>query len=339
MAPKKHCVTLIPGDGIGPEIAEAVKAVLSAADVRIDWDEQQAGQAALEAGGSLLPKATLQSIRGNGVALKGPLTTPVGKGFQSLNVQLRQHFDLYANLRPVKSFKAVKSRFDNVDLVIVRENTEDLYTGIENELIPGVMQAIKIITAKASERIAQFAFRYATNLKRAKVTVIHKANIMKKTDGLFLDSARKIAKRYPKITCDDKIVDNTCMQLVMRPEQFDVLLTENLYGDILSDLAAGLVGGLGLAPGANLGQKVAIFEAVHGSAPDIAGKGVANPIALLLSACMMLDHLGELKAATRIREAVDKILGQSRVLTPDLKGQGTTASLTKALLAQLRDLS
>ncbi|MDQ3010675.1 MAG: isocitrate/isopropylmalate dehydrogenase family protein, partial [Acidobacteriota bacterium] len=299
-----HKVTLIPGDGIGPEITGAVVRIIEAAGVEIEWDSYIAGAEALTRFGDPLPQAVLESIQRNKVALKGPLTTPVGTGFSSVNVRLRKTLDLYANLRPVRTLPGIVTPFGDLDLVVVRENTEDLYSGIEHIVVPGVVESIKIITEKASTRIARFAFEYAVREGRKKITAIHKANIMKLSDGLFLDCFRKVAAEYPGIQADDKIVDNACMQLVMKPQQFDVLLLENLYGDIVSDLAAGLVGGLGIVPGANIGELGSVFEAVHGSAPDIAGKNLANPTALLQSAILMLRHLGERDAASLIERAM-----------------------------------
>ena len=278
-----HRITLIPGDGIGPEVSAAVVRIVVAAGVEIEWERFVVGGRAQDLSGSTLPDEVIESIRRNGVALKGPVATPIGTGFESVNVRLRKVLDLYANLRPVRNLPGVESRFGDVDLIIVRENTEDLYSGLEHEVVPGVIESLKIITEKASTRIAAFAFDYAKAFGRKKVTAVHKANIMKKSDGLFLECFRRVAVHYPTIAHDDKMVDNLCMQLVMNPLQFDVLVTENLYGDIISDLAAGLVGGLGVVPSANLGEKAALFEAVHGAAPDIAGKNLANPTALLMS--------------------------------------------------------
>jgi isocitrate dehydrogenase (NAD+) len=328
-----HAITLIPGDGIGPEVTSAVLRVLDAAGVDIAWDRHEAGMLAFEQTGETLPAALLESIRRTRVALKGPITTPVGEGFTSVNVGLRKALDLYANLRPVVNLPGVKSRFEQVDLVIVRENTEDLYAGLEHEVVPGVVESLKIITEKASTRIAEFAFAYAERRGRRKITAIHKANIMKLGDGLFLESVRAIAARHSSIAYDERIVDAACMHLVMRPEQFDVLLLPNLYGDIVSDLCAGLVGGLGVVPGANLGADTAVFEAVHGSAPDIAGRNIANPTALLLSALMMLDHIGEVDAARRIRAALDRTLSDERVRTRDLGGTATTSEFADAVAA------
>ena len=330
-----HIITLIPGDGIGPEVTAAVVHILDASGVEIEWDRHDAGVLAHAKTGETLPKALLDSIHRTGVALKGPVTTPVGEGFTSVNVGLRKALDLFANLRPVANLPGVTSRFENVDLVIVRENTEDLYAGLEHQVVPGVVESLKIITERASTRIAEFAFNHARRNGRRKVTAVHKANIMKLGDGLFLDCARKVAARSPDMTYDEKIVDAACMHLVMRPEQFDVLLLPNLYGDIVSDLAAGLVGGLGLVPGANIGEKMAVFEAVHGSAPDIAGKNVANPTALLLSAVLMLDYIGERDAATRIRAALAQVLTGGQVRTRDLGGSASTSEFAEAVRAAL----
>lgn len=334
---KRHRVTLIPGDGIGPECAAAVIKILDAAGVAIEWDEQIAGMPALNKFGDPLPFALLESIKENRVALKGPLTTPIAEGFQSVNVRLRKELDLFANLRPIRTLPGVPSRFGEVDLIVVRENTEDLYSGLEHIVVPGVVESLKIITERASLRIARFAFEYARREGRRKVTAVHKANIMKLSDGLFLDCFRRVARDYPDIEEEEKIVDNACMQLVMNPQQFDVLLLENLYGDIISDLAAGLVGGLGVVPGANIGETVAVFEAVHGSAPDIAGKNVANPTALLLSALMMLRHLGETEAAHRIYAALIRTLGERQIRTRDLGGTATTTEFAQAVIRELND--
>jgi isocitrate dehydrogenase (NAD+) len=335
----KHKVTLIPGDGIGTEITSAVVRIIEAAGVGIEWDSYIAGAEALTRFGDPLPQPVLDSIRQNRVALKGPLTTPVGSGFASVNVRLRKTLDLYANLRPVRSLPGVKTPFGELDLVVVRENTEDLYSGLEHVVVPGVVESIKVITEKASTRIAKFAFDYAKQEGRKKVTAIHKANIMKLSDGLFLDCFRKVAPDYPDITVDDKIVDNACMQLVMRPQQFDVLLLENLYGDIISDLAAGLVGGLGIVPGANIGELGAVFEAVHGSAPDIAGMGIANPTALLQSAILMLRYLNERDAAALIEKALIHTFAVKDVRTKDLGGAASTMEFTEAVVASMKDLA
>jgi isocitrate dehydrogenase (NAD+) len=324
-------ITLIHGDGIGPEITDAVKAVIDAVGVAVQWDVQQVGQKALNEYGNPLPQPVVDSIKANRVALKGPVTTQVGKGFKSINVTLRQTLDLYANIRPVKSLPGIKSLYQDVDMVIFRENTEDLYAGIENVIDEDRVEAIKVITRQASRRIVDKAFEYAHHNNRKKVTAIHKANIMKKSDGLFLEEARKVAQQYKDIQYDEMIVDNACMKLVQQPEKFDVIVTENLYGDIISDLCAGLVGGLGIVPGMNVGEDCVIFEAVHGSAPDIAGKNIANPLALLLSAVEMLRHLGEFKAAESIEKAVKDLLKVRNCLTPDLGGSSTTTEMTKEL--------
>ncbi len=330
-----HRVTLIPGDGIGPEVSAAVVRIIEAAGVAVEWDEHQAGVTAVQQSGSTLPQPLLDSIVANRVALKGPVTTPVGEGFTSVNVGLRKKLDLYANLRPVTNLPGVASRFQGVDLVIVRENTEDLYSGMENEIVAGVVAGLKIITATASERIARFAFRHAAENGRRKVTAIHKANIMKQADGLFLRCARAVAREFPDLQYDEKIVDNACMQLVMRPEQFDVLLLPNLYGDIVSDVGAGLVGGLGVVPGANIGEQAAVFEAVHGSAPDIAGQNVANPTALLLSGLMLLRHVGERAAADVIFGALSRVLAGGTTLTRDLGGTASPPEFTDAVLREI----
>ncbi len=330
----KHTITLIPGDGIGPEVASAVVRIIEAAGVEVQWETYYAGAQALEKFGETLPKELLDSIKRNKVALKGPITTPVGKGFTSVNVGLRQALDLYANLRPVRALPNVPCRYPELDLVVVRENTEDLYAGIEHVVVPGVVESIKIITEKASTRVSKFAFEYARREGRKKVTAIHKANIMKLSDGLFLDCFRNVATDFPEIEADDKIVDNACMQLVMRPEQFDIMLLENLYGDIVSDLCAGLVGGLGLVPGANIGEQGAVFEAVHGSAPDIAGQGLANPTALLQSGILMLRHLGERAAADQIERAMLQVFRDGHVRTRDIGGNAKTAEFTDAIIKQ-----
>jgi len=328
-------ITLIPGDGIGPEISKAATRIIDASGVDCEWIEHEAGIRAYEKTGNPLPPALLDSIRENKIAFKGPLTTLVGEGFPSANVALRKELDLYSNLRPVKTVAGVESRFEGIDLVIVRENTEDLYSGIEHMIMPGVSQGLKVITAHASSRIARFAFDYAKKRGRKKVTAVHKANIMKITDGLFLESARQVSEDYPGIEFDDKIVDNLAMQLVLNPHQFDVLLLSNLYGDIVSDLCAGLVGGLGMVPAANIGEDYAVFEAVHGSAPDIAGKGIANPTALTFSGVLMLRHLGEDEAADRILQATFRVLEAGKVRTPDLGGQASTEEYADAVIAEL----
>src|SRR5918992_704083 len=309
----KHTITLIPGDGIGPEVASNVVRIIEASGVEVAWETHYAGAQALEKFGETLPQDLLDSIQRNKVALKGPITTPVGKGFTSVNVGLRKALDLYANVRPVRALPNVPSRYPELDLIIVRENTESLYAGLEHEVVPGVVESLKIITERASTRIAKFAFEHARANGRKRVTAIHKANIMKLGDGLFLESTRAVSREYVDITYDERIVDAACMHLVMRPEKFDVLLLPNLYGDIVSDLCAGLVGGLGVVPGANLGTDCAVFEAVHGSAPDIAGKNLANPTALLLSGLMMLDHIGEHERAERIRAALNAVLSAGTV--------------------------
>jgi isocitrate dehydrogenase (NAD+) len=332
-----HKITLIPGDGIGPEVTEAVLRVLAATGVSIEWERFQAGVVSFERTGQALPVELIDSIRRNKVALKGPVTTPIGTGFASVNVGLRKALDLYANLRPVENLPGVVSRFQGVDLVIVRENTEDLYAGLEHEVVPGVVESLKIITAKASTRISEFAFAYARRHGRKKVTAIHKANIMKLSDGLFLDCARAVSLAYRDITYDERIVDATCMQLVLKPELFDVLLLENLYGDIVSDLCAGLVGGLGVVGAANLGLEIAVFEAVHGSAPDIAGKMRANPTALLLSAVLMLRHLDEGAAADRVTHAIRAVLAEGRVRPRDLGGTASTLEYADAIVTAMNN--
>lgn len=326
-----NTVTLIPGDGIGPEVSSAVVEVLKAAGVNIEWEKINGGEDAYKATGAFIPEALLESISTNRIAFKGPITTPIGKGFKSINVTLRQKYNTYANVRPVKSFPGLNTPFKNVDLVIVRENTEDLYAGLEHMVTEGVAESIKIITEKASLRIGEFAFQYAKDNNRKKVTAVHKANIMKISDGLFLDCIRRVAAKYPEIAYEEVIVDNMCMQLVMYPEKYDVLVLPNLYGDIVSDLAAGLVGGLGLVPGANIGDDIAIFEAVHGSAPDIAGKNLANPTACILSAAMLLDYIKEKEAAENIRQAVFSVIKEGKYLTRDLGGTATTEAYTRAV--------
>ena len=325
-------VTLIPGDGVGPEVIGAATTALEAAGLRIEWDRQEAGAASLKKLGTPVPDALIRSLKRTGIALKGPLETRVGEGYRSVNVYLRKTFNLYANLRPTHSFEGVHTPFRNVDLVVVRENTEDLYAGIEHQVAPGIVESIKVITARASKRIAHFAFDYARRNRRKMVTSIHKANIMKLSDGLFLKCARKVAKDYPDIRYEEQIVDAACMRLVTNPAAFDVLLLENLYGDIVSDLCAGLVGGLGVVPGANYGERGAIFEAVHGTAPDIAGKNLANPVAAILSAAMLADYLGASRGAEQIRVAVGEVLRAGRTLTPDLGGTATTTEMTAAIL-------
>jgi len=326
-----HTITLIPGDGIGPEVTEAVVRIFKVAGLEITWEPHDAGVTAFERHNVSLPAELLESVKRNKVALKGPVTTPIGEGFTSVNVGLRKALGLYANLRPVKNIAGVRSRFENVDLIIVRENTEDLYSGIEHEVVPGVVESLKVITEKASTNIARFAFEFARANGRKRVTGIHKANILKLGDGLFLKSLRAVARDYTDVTYDERIIDAACMSLVMHPERFDVLLLPNLYGDIVSDLGAGLVGGLGVVPGANLGEGCAVFEAVHGSAPDIANKNMANPMALLLSALMMLDHIGEQDAGRRIRQALERVLEAGNVRTRDLGGQASTTEFTDAI--------
>jgi isocitrate dehydrogenase (NAD+) len=327
-------ITLIEGDGIGPEVTRAVVTILETAGLRAEWEPQLAGVRAIETFESPLPQELLASIDRNKVALKGPVTTPVGGGFTSVNVGLRKALNLFVNLRPVWSIPAIPSRYSDIDIVIVRENTEDLYAGLEHEVVPGVVESLKIITEEASTRVARFAFDYARTHNRKRVTAVHKANIMKMSDGLFLKCVRKVGEQFPGIVCDDRIVDNACMQLVITPTQFDVLLLPNLYGDIVSDLCAGLVGGLGVVPGANLGEGIGVFEAVHGSAPDIAGKGIANPTALLFSALLMLRHIGEGAMADRIMKAVVATLA-SGVRTRDLGGTATTMEYADAICQQL----
>jgi isocitrate dehydrogenase (NAD+) len=332
----KHTITLIPGDGIGPEVASSVVRIIEASGVDIAWETHYAGAQALEKFGTTLPEELLESIKRNKVALKGPITTPVGKGFASVNVGLRKALDLYANLRPVRALPNVPCRYPNLDLVVVRENTEGLYSGLEHVVVPGVVESLKIITEKASTRIARFACDFARREKRKKITCVHKANIMKLSDGLFLDCFRKVAMDFPELEAKDMIVDNTSMQLVMRPEQFDMLLCENLYGDIISDLCAGLIGGLGLVPAANIGELGAVFEAVHGSAPDIAGQRIANPTALLQSGILMLRHLGERDAADRIETAMLEVFVEGKVRTRDIGGTSKTAEFADAIIAKMK---
>jgi isocitrate dehydrogenase (NAD+) len=330
-----HHITLIPGDGIGPEVVQPTVKIIEAAGVKVEWDKHLAGVAALKKHGTTIPQKLMDSFEKNKVALKGPVTTPVGEGFASVNVELRQSFDLYANFRPIRNLPGIKARYENVDLVVVRENTEGLYSGIEHEVVPGVMESLKIITEKASTRIAKFAFEYARAHGRKKIAAVHKANIMKLTDGLFLQCAKDMAARYKKIGFSDLIVDNACLQLVLDPTRLDVLLLENLYGDIVSDLAAGLVGGLGVVPGANLSDTHGLFESVHGSAPDIKGKNIANPTAVILAAVMMLEYIGEKKAATRIAAALDTVLRKGERLTPDLGGTATTTKFAEAVMREI----
>ena len=328
-------VTLIPGDGIGPEVASATVRAVEAAGADVEWESYVAGAEAVAEGRSPLPDDVLESIRRTRVALKGPVTTPVGKGFRSVNVALRKELELYANLRPCKSLPAYPGRYEDVDLVIVRENTEGLYSGLEHEVVPGVVESLKVITEKASTRIARFAFDYARRYGRKRITAVHKANIMKLSDGLFLDCFRRVAAENQDVEADDRIIDNLCMQLVMRPETYDMLLLENLYGDIVSDLAAGLVGGLGVAPGANIGDDMAVFEAVHGSAPDIAGQDLANPIALMRSAILMLRWLGMYEEADRLGGAIRHVFVEQRIRTRDLGGTASTSGFTDAVVRRI----
>lgn len=330
-------ITVIKGDGIGPSIVDSAMRIMDAADCGLTYDVQEAGLAALEQHGNLVPEATLKSIESNKIALKGPLTTPVGKGFSSVNVSLRKTFELYANLRPVVSFRGTQARYENIDIVTIRENTEGLYSGLGQTLDDeaGYAEARSVITRKGSERILKYAFDFASTQGRKKVTVVHKANILKSTSGLFLDTARDVAAKYPNIEMEEMIVDNTCMQLVMNPHRFDVIVTTNMFGDILSDLCAGLVGGLGMAPGANIGDNCAIFEAVHGSAPDIAGKNIANPSSVILASIQMLQHLGLSRQATRIRTALAAIIAERKYTTPDLGGQSSTTEFSDAIIGRL----
>jgi isocitrate dehydrogenase (NAD+) len=332
----RHKITLIPGDGIGTEVSKAVQQIVQAAGVTIDWDEQSARGDIDRRGTDITKSPAVQSILQNRVALKGPLATAVATGPPSLNVQLRKALDLYANVRPVKNLAGVKTRYQNVDMVLIRENTEDLYAGLEHEVVPGVVESLKIITERASTRIARFAFEFAREWNRKKIHAIHKANIMKMSDGLFLTSIRKVAEKYPDIEYKELIIDNACMQMVLNPCQFDMLLLTNLYGDIMSDLAAGLVGGLGVVPSANIGEREALFEAVHGTAPDIAGKGIANPTALLMSAIMMLRHIKETPAAENIEESLRQVYSEAKHLTRDVGGTATTSEFTDAVIGMLR---
>ena len=330
-----YTVTLIPGDGIGPEVTQAAQEVIAACGVKIAWEKHDAGAEMAERTGNPCPDELIQSIQRNRIALKGPVGTPIGKGFRSVNVTLRRALDLYACLRPVRSLKGIASRYDNVDLVIIRENTEGLYSGIEHMVVPGVAESLKIVTERACQRISEFAFRHARTKGRKHVTVVHKANIMKLTDGMFLEVCRRMSKRFPEVTTSEAIVDACAMQLVRDPSRYDVLVMDNLYGDILSDLCAGLVGGLGVVPGANLGDDCAVFEAVHGSAPDLAGQGAANPTAVILSAALMLHYMGEREAARRIEAAVERLYAESEIRTRDLGGSDTTAAFTEALIRRL----
>ena len=330
-----HNITLIPGDGIGKEVVESCRLIIEKSGVDVNWDLHHAGAELYEKTGKPLPDSTLESIRKNKIALKGPTATPIGGGFSSVNVEMRKKLDLYANYRPAQSYKGQSKRYENVDLIVVRENTEGLYSGLEHTIIPGVVESLRIITEKGSERIVRFAFETARKYKRKKVTLVHKANILKLSDGLFLETGRRVARDYPEIICDDMIVDATCMKLVMNPHQFDVLVMENLFGDIVSDLCSGLIGGLGLAPSANIGKDIAVFEAVHGSAPDIAGKGIANPTALLLSSVLMLRHIGENEAAGKIENAIRDIFSEGSVLPNDMGGNATTESFTREIIRKI----
>jgi len=331
----KHRITLIPGDGIGPEVTKPTIEIIKAAGVNAQWETHLAGAEALKRHGTTIPNSLMDSFEKNRIALKGPVTTPVGEGFSSVNVALRQAFNLYANLRPIKNLPGVNARYQGIDLFVVRENTEGLYSGIEHEVVPGVVESLKIMTEKACTRIAKFAFKFARANGRKKIVAVHKANIMKLSDGLFLDCARKISKSYKSIAFSDVIVDNACMQLVVDPWQFDMLLMENLYGDILSDLAAGLVGGLGVVPGANLGDRHALFETVHGSAPDIKGKNIANPSAMIQAAILMLRHISEKAAANRISLALERVLMRGEVMTRDLGGSASTTKFADAIIREI----
>jgi len=330
-------VTLIPGDGIGPEVSKATQDVITASGAPIEWEVVEAGAACIAQFGTPLPEHVLETIRRNKVALKGPVTTPVGKGFRSVNVSLRQQLELYANVRHMRNLPNVASRYENVDIVVVRENTEDLYAGIEHMVGKDAAESIKIITREASERIGRYGFELARREGRKRVTIVHKANIMKLSDGLFLESVRSVARDYPEIVCDDRIVDAMCMNLVQIPEQFEVLVLPNLYGDIISDLVAGLVGGLGVAPGANIGEKYAVFEAAHGSAPEIAGKNIANPLAMLISGVEMLQYLGFEKEAQRVEKAIEQVLKHGKYITPDLGGKAGTKEMASAIIDAMRD--
>ena len=332
---KTHTITLIPGDGIGPEVTDAVVRILEATGVQFTWERFAAGAGAFEKHGEYIPKELIASIERTKVGLKGPVTTPIGGGFPSINVTLRKKFELYANFRPIKNLPGLETRYPGVDLIIIRENTEGLYVGLEHEVVPGVIESLKVITEKASTRIAKFAFAYAAKHGRRKIHAIHKANIMKMSDGLFLRCARDVSKGYPDITYGEHIIDNTCMQLVMNPYQYDTLLMENLYGDIVSDLCAAFVGGLGLVPGANIGAEASIFEAVHGSAPDIAGKDIANPTALLQSAVLMLHHIDESTAADRLHAAIEKTYIAKKSLTRDVGGSAGTRAFADAVIEAL----
>jgi isocitrate dehydrogenase (NAD+) len=334
-----HKVTLIPGDGIGPEVTSAAVRIVNASGVKIEWESFAAGSEAYAKYGEYIPKELTESLKRTGVGLKGPVTTPIGGGFASINVALRKQFELYANMRPIRNLPSLPTRYPSVDLVIARENTEGEYSGIEHEVVPGVVEALKIITEKASTRIARYAFEFARREKRKRVHAIHKANIMKLSDGLFLRCCRDVAKEYPEITYGEHIVDNTCMQLVMNPYQYDVLVMENLYGDIISDLCAAFVGGLGLVPGANIGKDCAVFEAVHGSAPDIAGKDLANPTAVLQSAVLMLRHLKEVEAADKIHAALEKTYKEKLHLTKDVGGTSGTSEFANAVIENMQNVA
>jgi isocitrate dehydrogenase (NAD+) len=331
-----HRITLIPGDGIGPEVTDAAVKIIDASGVEIEWEVVPAGMEALERYKTVLPEVVFESIGKNKIALKGPVGTPIGEGFKSVSVTIRKTLDLYANLRPVRSLPGVKSKYEGIDIVVVRENTEDLYSGLEYQIAPGVVETLKVITERASLRIANFAFRFAKKRGRKKVTVLHKANIMKLSDGLFLNCVRKVASDYPGVKYEEMIVDNASMQLILDPNRFDVILTENLYGDIVSEICAGLVGGLGFAPGANIGDECAVFEAAHGSAPDIAGKNLANPIAITLSAALLLKHIGKNREARSIENAIARILTKGDVLTRDMGGNATTTEMRDAIIEELK---
>src|SRR6516164_9834751 len=333
-----HRITLIPGDGIGPEVTNATVRILEATGVKFEWEPFMAGAEAFEKYKEYIPKDLNESIERTRVGLKGPISTPIGRGFPSINVELRKRFELYSNFRPISNLPGIQTRYSGVDLIVIRENTEGLYSGIEHEVVPGVVESLKIMTEKACTRISRFAFEYARRVKRKKIHSIHKANIMKLSDGLFIRCSRNVSKEYPEITYGEHIVDNTCMQLVMNPHQYDVLLLENLYGDIISDLCAGLVGGLGLVPGANFGHECAVFEAVHGSAPDIAGKDVANPTAVLRSGILMLRHLGEENAANHIRLAIEKVYTEKKHLTRDVGGTAGTTEFADAMVEALETI-
>src|SRR5213080_613448 len=337
--PMIHKITLIPGDGIGPEVTQAAVRILEATGLKFEWETFEAGADAYEKYHEYIPRELIESIERTRVGLKGPVTTPIGGGFASINVELRKRFELYANFRPIRNLPHIPTRYPDVDLIIVRENTEGLYSGLEHEVVPGVVESLKVITEKASTRIARFAFEYARKNQRKKIHAIHKANIMKLSDGLFLRCSRNVAKEYPEITYGEHIVDNTCMQLVMNPYQYDMLLMENLYGDIISDLCAAFVGGLGLVPGANLGDHCAIFEAVHGSAPDIAGKGLANPTAVLQSAILMLRHLKEPEAADRVHAALEKTYKEKLHLTRDMGGTSSTSEFADAVIENMESVA